>query len=521
VGAPPNRAPTVTARSTSVRAGASVLAATAITASDPDGDLIQRYEFRAPESDQLGWFTVGGQRQAAGSVFSVTAAGLGGVQYHAGNRNGTAAAQVRAFDGQAWSAWTSWSIRTTGARNTRPEIVGRDGEIVIGGSIAVADLFKASDPDGDVIERYEFRNGTRDAQSGYFTVAGVRQAAGSAFTVAAGQLGSVRFHAGTGEVTDQIRIRAYDGQIWSLAEQVSVATVASHKAPTVSATSRSVESGFALSLAAVVRAEAPQGKPILRYEFCDDTLGTTRGYVMVNGVQQPTRQVFSVSAADLHLVEFQTGRSLGTTDLRVRAFNGEAWSGWESFQVTTIASTNRAPELAAREPTVILGQRMAVSEMFEVRDPDGDAIVEYEIRDASSLSTRGYLTLDGQRLPSSQYLTVTPEEMARIEFVTGTRSGSDSIQIRAFDGRDWSTRQTVRVATVDSASALQAEPLAQPDGGSPDLVAAMVAVMAQTEASGLLSGSTASSPLSTGTASIGTALKEQVADSQGRYLVAA
>jgi len=104
-----------------------------------------------------------------------------------------------------------------------PVVTARDVTVTAGASIAAAALVDDGHVQGgrwveaglQQVRRYEFTDLNPAAGSGHFTVNGVVQAAGTPFTVAADQIDKVRWHAGSASGSDQIQVRAFDGDLWS------------------------------------------------------------------------------------------------------------------------------------------------------------------------------------------------------------------------------------------------------------------------------------------------------------------
>ncbi|ASG24922.1 calcium-binding protein [Nitrospirillum viridazoti] len=119
---------------------------------------------------------------------------------------------VRA-DGTVVAAWTSQtadgndivtkvlpvSPLTAGSRDT---ILGLQGAIAAKALVDIGQQYAAA---------YQFQDMNADPASGYFTLNGVVQAAGSVITVTAAQLSGLRFVAGTGQGDHTIAVRISDG----------------------------------------------------------------------------------------------------------------------------------------------------------------------------------------------------------------------------------------------------------------------------------------------------------------------
>ncbi|NYZ17550.1 matrixin family metalloprotease [Azospirillum sp. RWY-5-1] len=104
--------------------------------------------------------------------------------------------------------------------------------VIAGTTVAASTLFTATAPAESTITRYELRDDTATATSGYLTLSGVTQTAGSSFLV--GSLGSVGFVGGSADGADSLAVRAYNGTLWSDWTTITVTTL-TNRSPTVQA----------------------------------------------------------------------------------------------------------------------------------------------------------------------------------------------------------------------------------------------------------------------------------------------
>ncbi|MCR6630135.1 MAG: hypothetical protein NVV74_08840 [Magnetospirillum sp.] len=114
-----------------------------------------------------------------------------------------------------------------------PVVMTNDATVMVGTSIQAQILTAVGHPQGGEavrnrfgsIVQYEFVDDTTAPGSGYFSVDGVRQAAGHSFLVGSAELSHVSFHAGSGAGTDTIKVRGFDGLRWSEWEDATVASL--------------------------------------------------------------------------------------------------------------------------------------------------------------------------------------------------------------------------------------------------------------------------------------------------------
>jgi Ca2+-binding RTX toxin-like protein len=110
VNAPENHAPNVVTHDIGLQYGQSVDAASLVTATDPDGDAIQKYQFwDGNAAANSGHFEVDGVAQAPQQAFEVLAADLDHVSLVAGTADTTETLWVRVEDGLSWSDWKTFT----------------------------------------------------------------------------------------------------------------------------------------------------------------------------------------------------------------------------------------------------------------------------------------------------------------------------------------------------------------------------------------------------------------------------
>jgi hypothetical protein len=423
-----NAAPVAAAAPRTAHAGTSLGAAALFNVTDGDGDAVLRYEFW-DSTDGAGAFYVNGDPQRANQGISVDAADLGATEFRAAV--GTDQLWVRAHDGYEWGAWSEFRITGT---NAAPIASASNGAMHAGTTAAASTLFAASDADGDAIRAYEFWDSTDGA--GAFYVNGDPQRANQGISVAAADLGATEFRAGVG--TDQLWVRAYDGNEWSLWSEFRI--TGTNAAPIASASNGAMHAGTTAAASTLFAASDADGDAIRAYEFWDSTDGA--GAFYVNGDPQRANQGISVDAADLGATEFRAG--VGTDQLWVRAYDGNEWSLWSEFRIT---GTNVAPIVGASNGSVHAGTTAAASTLFAASDADGDAIRAYEFWDSTDGAGAFYVNGDPQR--ANQGISVAAADLGATEFRAGV--GTDQLWVRAYDGNEWSPWSEFRITGTNAA----------------------------------------------------------------------
>jgi len=278
--------------------------------------------------------------QAAGTVIDITAAQLAQTSFVTGAVSDSL--QLRAFDGIAWSAsdtaaWAPFAVSVPAY--TPPVVTTADVNTTANQSLALSSLFSVSDPNGNAITKYQLWDSTRDPLSGHFTVNGVAQAAGTVIEITAAQLAQTAFV--TGKVSDNLQIRAFDGNKWSASDTAAWApfavSVPDHP-PVVTTGTVTAQHGRTLALSSLFSVSDADGDAITEYQLWDSTRDSTSGHFVVGGVAQAAGTVIDITAAQLAQTSFLTG-TVGDW-LQIRAFDGISWSAsdtaaWSPFHIVT------------------------------------------------------------------------------------------------------------------------------------------------------------------------------------------
>jgi hypothetical protein len=410
------------------------------TVTDADGDTITRYQLwdstRDPNS---GHWVVNGQAQAAGTVIDITAAQLAQTSFVAGTVNDNL--QVRAFDSIAWSApdTASWAPFTIGPLvNNAPVVQTSNQTIARGVTTALSSLIAVSDANSDAITQYQLWDGSRDPNSGHFVVNNVVQAAGTVIDISAAQLSQTSFV--TGSLGDSLQIRAFDGISWSAADTASWSpfTVSVPDAAPVISTSNVTKAHLqSYALSSLFSVTDADGDAMTRYQLWDSTRDPNSGHFVINGQAQAAGTVIDITAAQLAQTSFFTG-TVGD-NLQIRAFDGIAWSdadtaAWAPFAVGVPA--NNPPVVTTGSLNAMHGRTLALSSLFSVTDADGDTMTKYQLWDSIRDPLSGHFVVNGVAQAAGTIIDITAAQLNQTSFVTG--QVSDSLQIRAFDGINWS-----------------------------------------------------------------------------------
>jgi len=428
VTAPVDSGATVTPTSANVvlaQGQSSIAASSLFTASDADGDTVASYGFYN-NGGGGGRFLINGVAQGTNQEIIVSAAQLSQVTYQPGSGGDTL--WVQAYDGYAWGPWSS-GFTVSPHHDTPAAATGINTNAAHGQSFAALSLFTARDPDGDAITEYAFWNlGNGGA---HFVLNGVVQAANQEIDVNASQLPQLTFQSGSG--ADTLYVAAFDGTQWGSWSSGFTVTAPTNAGATVTPTSSNyvLPTGQGtVAASSLFTASDADGDAIVSYDFYNT--GGGGGRFLINGVTQAINQQIVVSAGQLSQVTYQRGT--GGDTLWVAANDGYVWSQWSSGFTVSGSGSQQTPPVVTASNVTLSSISVAASSLFAASDPDGDAITQYAFL---NLGTGGaYFALNGVALAANQPIVVSAAQLSQLTYHTG--SGADTLQVRAYDGTQWS-----------------------------------------------------------------------------------
>lgn len=422
----PNVAPTVKAAALSLNASQSVAAQSLLGAVvDANGDKIASYRFM-DNGASGGYFTLNGIKQAAGQWLTVSAADLAKLVWVGNGSSASETISVQASDGKAWSASATTTITTT---NHAANVTANNVSVDANKAISAASLIgKVTDADGDTITQYRFFD--NGSGGGYFSLNGVKQAAGQWITVTAADLAKLSYVASGASASETVSIQAYDGKVWSSSSTSTVTTV--NHAATVTVNSATINANQTISASSLLKSVTDvDGDTVTQYRFIDNGAG---GSFVLNGVKIASGQWITINASDLSKLSYVGGASTFTDTFSVQAFDGKVWSASATGSIATI---EHAPVVAASTTSLSIGAKIAASSLISsVSDADGDKITQYRFMDNGT--SGGHFELGGVTIGSGQWITINAADLAKLVYVGGAIAGSETFSLQAFDGQLWS-----------------------------------------------------------------------------------
>ena len=311
-------------------------------------------------------------------------------------------------------------------------------------TIAISSLFTSGDADHDTL-LYMIYDGTTTGSHGHLVVNGTTVAAGTPYWVTQAQLAQTSFVAGPLGTSDDIRMIAYDGQVYSgggVWTKTLVTASGTHAAPQM-----------ALPHGAAVVANPASSVPIsslfsasdangdtLSYMVYDGTITAGHGHLVVDGTVVPQATPFWVTQAQLAQTTFVVGSAGVTDDVRMIAYDGQSYSGggiWSKINV--LADT--PPQIALPSGSSVsatAGHSFAVGSLFSGSDADGDTLA-YMVYDGTTTAGHGYFTVNGTVVPQATPYWVTQAQLAQTTFVAGSAGVTDDVRMIAYDSHVYSS----------------------------------------------------------------------------------
>lgn len=305
--------------------------------SDADGDAITKVRFydRSTLEDFVG--PLGGVvKQIDGyPVIEVDANKLNDV-YFSVRQLGNTYVSVSVFDGQVWSDRKDFTITTYA--NKPPVVNAWNLSMKQGQSLSMAGNFSASDPDGDSIKLYAFYE---NSSVGYFTASGEgnwTEQNGKVLIVPEKNLNTVRF-VGENLGNSQIGIVLNDGKAWGQWKYFNISVQSNNKPPVVNTWNLTVTEDQSIPMQGNFSYYDPDGdSTITKFQFSESTpiADFTGKFKRINN------STIEVNAKDLNSVRLlgvQPGFASPTLS-SIRAFDGQVWSEWKNFGITTLAKNS-------------------------------------------------------------------------------------------------------------------------------------------------------------------------------------
>lgn len=320
--------------------------------------------------------------------------------------------------------------------------------VLLNQSVLASTLFSATDPDGDTITQYRFRDLSAGSTSGFLRYNGVPLANGSQTTVAAADLSKLSFVSGSVVGNENLAIEVFANGQWSAVANALVYFVRNNTtAPIVTTSNPTVLQDEFVNLSSFISATDPDGWLIEKFFLRDQLAGANSGSLQLNGVTQTQGTYRYYQASELASLRYFAFNATEKERIEVFAFDGAQWSTYR-FSVPNVTANINAPTAFYGDLSIRNSVSNDIQAALGWNDADGNTIKWIEFFDTTSGATSGYLERNGTALASGQWHRVNASEIATMRFVGAQTQSDDFLRYRVWDGRYLSAAADLRIRTV-------------------------------------------------------------------------
>lgn len=302
-----------------------------------------------------------------------------------------------------------------------------------------------SDADGNPATQYQLWDSGTSATSGYYwTPNNDRHPANTVVTVNAADLNTVWVRGGSTIGSETMWVRAFDGTSWGNWDSFTLTTA--NMVPVVTAADRSVALNEWVEAAPWMAYSDGDGDPAVQYQVWDSGTSATSGYYWSSAFgQHAPNTAVTLTPAQFADLWIRGGSVSGSETLWVRAFDGTAWSNWDTLTLTT--RPNSPPTVTVDDHTVVVNEWVQIWPWITYHDQETSA-TQFQVWDGSSGAATGYFwTPENGQHPAATAVTLTPAQRDNLWVHGGSAASTDQLYIRAFDGTAWSAWEPFTLTT--------------------------------------------------------------------------
>ncbi|HMP78260.1 MAG TPA: M10 family metallopeptidase C-terminal domain-containing protein [Pirellulaceae bacterium] len=444
-----NFPPLVNVIPTNVEIGESTSFLSLIEVHDLDGNPITRYRFRDNNGAATsGKFRLNNIIQPANTWIEVTAAQAANLIYISGLIESSESIGVQVFDGKFWSQAAFGTVTTIRANLYAPVVTTTNGSVLETEKTGIADLFNASDADGDSILRYRIVDKSAFGLSGYFQLNGMNLPQGIPFEITPAQVEDLIYvGGGYGPQSELIGIQAYDGKYWGPESTLVMTTTPNVHRPEVVAHDMQAPIGRVTKLDSVFSYSDLDGNTIKRIRLRDTGTNPGSGFFSIDYVPQTEGQWFEFGIEEFQNVRYHFASQAEFERYNIQVFDGRFWSTVQSARIDAVPR----PVINLNSPNVVLDnlQQVAPASLFTQGDL-GPPYTRFQVIDMTDDDRSATLFYNGQELLPNVMYEFTAAEFANLRIrgaVNDLRRSFDLISIRAGNSQFWSLPTTIYVST--------------------------------------------------------------------------
>jgi hypothetical protein len=183
------------------------------------------------------------------------------------------------------------------------------------------------------------------------------------------------------------------------------------------------------------------------YQFWDSgTAANSGSFWTASDGYQSANTTISVRASDINDLWVGGGTS-GSETLWIRAYDGLAWSAWDTFTLTTVP--NETPIATIADHSLAVGHFAQVANWISYSDGENDAATWFQFWDSGTAAgSASFWTASGGYQNANTTISVAAADIGDIWVGGGTTIGSETLWIRAYDGHNWGAWDTFTMNTV-------------------------------------------------------------------------
>ncbi len=192
--------------------------------------------------------------------------------------------------------------------------------------------------------------------------------------------------------------------------------------------------------------------PVVSLTFEDFNTSPTSGFFILNNIPVQQGNRFTISLSELSQLRYVGGSKISFE--RVRIFAQDSMGQFSEIAMTstlfTVRPNTTRPFARTNNFSVVANESISVANAFFAHDPDGHPITKLEIRD--TVNDFGFFTLNGTAMPQGQWFEIDPDQLPQLRYRSSGPTRSETIEMRAFDGVDYSFIATGTATTIVNAS---------------------------------------------------------------------
>jgi len=434
--------PVVSAGSTNATVGQSISVSSLFTTTCLAGDTLTEYSFEVEGGAiQLNGATNLVASYGNSNLIEVNASDLSKLTFVA-KTGGTDTIQIDAKDAYGWGQGAIATIGVAYPQLPPTVIASAPSRSVVGGTLALSNLFTATDVSGNIITDYLFQagGGGSIALNGATNIATSAQVAQGIVEIAASDLSKLTFVVGGSAGAESVSVSAEDACGWSQPVAASITAIAP---PQVTARSVSLTENQSVAVSTLFSASDPNGYAITQYY-----IQNVGGIIQLNGAANLTSAsgVVEVAASDLSKLTFVADATPGSDQLWVEAYDGALWSGWSSASIT-VTPPIQPPNVAGKSMKFGEGSGTTVSSMFTASDPNGNAITDYlfQAGGGGSIRLNGATNIATSAQVAQGAVEIAASDLSKLTFFAAASAGVETLSVAAEDINGWSSTATTTI----------------------------------------------------------------------------